>query len=313
MDNAEIYETIKSGPKKTGNPLSAWLLLGVSLFAFIGLGVIAWEIKVIALLAIAIFVHELGHLLAMRLYKYKNLKMMFLPLLGGIASGESKEPDAYKIAMISILGPFVGFLSCFVSVALGVATNETLFFEYAYMSFFLSAFNLLPIMPLDGGQFLNETLFNRFPKAELWFTVIAIIGLGYLSYIYGSWLFGIAALFMLSTISISYQMAKVARDLRLEAGFKDGDITEEKIAKIRNALMTANPYFEEGNNINGLPDLINNMWLRVNKNFPSVPKTFFLILVYLVVTFGFSAFTWGLIDAAQENESTQQIAPFNAD
>lgn len=313
MENTEIYEIIKSGPKKTSSPLNVWLLLGVSLFAFMGSGVFVWEIKFLVLLAIAILIHELGHLLAMRLYKYKNLKMMFLPLLGAVASGESKEQNAYKIAMISIFGPFIGFVSCIVAAILGVFTNEVLFFEYAYVSLFLNAFNLLPIMPLDGGQFLNETLFNRFPKAELGFKIIAIIGLSYLSYLFGSWIFGIIAFFMLFTIGISYKMANVARDLRKEADFKGGEITEEKIAKIRNAMKAVNPHFEKGKNINQLPNIINNMWLRVNKNFPSIPTTVFLVLVYFVVASLFSIFTWGFILGAQGNVSALQIAPLNAD
>lgn len=308
MENSEIYEIIKSEPKKP-NSMNVWLLLVVSLFAFMGAGLFSWSLEFLILLAIAILIHELGHLLAMKIFKYKNLKMMFLPFLGGVASGESTEQDAFKIAMISIFGPVVGFVSCLVSAVLGAVTNEKVFFEYAYLALYINAFNLLPIMPLDGGQFLNETLFNRFPKAELIFKILAIIGLGCLSYFFGSWVFGVIALFMLITIGFSYQMAKIARDLRNEAGFKDGDITEEKIDRIRKAIKWAYPQFDDAKNANGLINLIKGTWIRVNKTFPSVPITVLLVFTYFVVTFGFSAFTWAFIFVAEGNEIIPQVTP----
>lgn len=309
MENSEIYQIIKSEPKKPNSNMNVWLLLVVSLFAFMGAGLFSWSLEFLVLLAIAILIHELGHLLAMKIFKYKNLKMMFLPFLGGVASGESTEQDAFKIAMISIFGPVIGFVSCLVSAVLGAVTNEKVFFEYAYLALYINAFNLLPIMPLDGGQFLNETLFNRFPKAELIFKILAIIGLGCLSYFFGSWVFGVIALFMLITIGFSYQMAKIARDLRNEAGFKDGDITEEKIDRIRKAIKWAYPQFDNAKNTAGLINLIKGTWLRVNKTFPSVPITVLLVFTYIVVTFGFSAFTWAFIFVAEGNEIIPQVTP----
>jgi Zn-dependent protease len=309
MENSEIYQIIKSEPKKPNSNMNVWLLLVVSLFAFMGAGLFSWSLEFLVLLAIAILIHELGHLLAMKIFKYKNLKMMFLPFLGGVASGESTEQDAFKIAMISIFGPVIGFVSCLVSAVLGAVTNEKVFFEYAYLALYINAFNLLPIMPLDGGQFLNETLFNRFPKAELIFKILAIIGLGCLSYFFGSWVFGVIALFMLITIGFSYQMAKIARDLRNEAGFKDGDITEEKIDRIRKAIKWVYPQFDNAKNTAGLINLIKGTWLRVNKTFPSVPITVLLVFTYIVVTFGFSAFTWAFIFVAEGNEIIPQVTP----
>lgn len=313
MENSEIYEIIKSGPKKPNGNLNVWLLLFVSLFAFMGVGLFSWNIEFLVLLVITIMIHELGHLLAMKIFKYKNLKMMFLPFLGGMASGESTEQNAFKIAMISIFGPVIGFVSCLVSAVLGAMTNEMVFFEYAYLALYVNAFNLLPIMPLDGGQFLNETLFNRFPKAELIFKILAIIGLGCLSYFFASWVFGVIALFMFITLHFSYQMAKIARDLRNEAGFKDGDITEEKIDRIRKAIKWVSPQFETAKDPNGLINLIKGTWIRVNKIFPSVTTTVLLVITYIVVTFGFSTFTWAFIYLAQGKENIQNLIQLEED
>jgi len=300
MKNSEIYEKIISGQEDSGSRFNAWALLGLSLFAFVGLGAFAWEIKFLILLAVAIFVHESGHLLAMKLYRYKNLKMMFLPFIGGVASGESQEQNAYKIAMIAIFGPFIGLLSSILAAIIGMITQEAIFFQYAYLSLLVNAFNLLPIMPLDGGQFLNETLFNRFPKFEVTFKIIAVLGFGYISYIFSSWIFGIIAFFYFFFLLGSYQLPKVARDLRKEDGFKGGEFTVDKVERIREAIKSANPLFEKDKNKEGFPNLINSVWIRANKVFPSIPVTVFLLIIYIAVSFGFTLFTWGLVHEASQ-------------
>jgi Zn-dependent protease len=309
MENSEIYDKIIAGPKDSGNVIQAWVLLGVGLYAFVSMGSFAWEMKFLIVLAIAILVHELGHLLAMKLYKYKNLKMMFLPFIGELAGGRNRQRNAFKIAMIALFGPVFGLLSAIVAAVIGMVTQNPIFFEYAYLSLLINAFNLLPIMPLDGGLFLNETLFNRFPRSEVIFKIIVILGFGYLSYLFSSWIFGVVAVFYLLLLLGSYQLPKVARDLREEEGFKGGRITVDKIARIREALKSVNPLFENDKNKEGFPDLINGVWIRANKVYPSIPVTVLLLVVYVAVSLGFSLFTWGFIHEASQalNETTGSI------
>jgi hypothetical protein len=191
--------------------------------------------------------------------------------------------------------------------------NEKILIEFAYLSLFINAFNLLPIVPLDGGHFLNETLFNRFPKAELAFKILAIIGLGLLSYFFRSWIFGLIAFFMLFTLGVSYKMAEAASSLRQEDGMKGSELTVEKIGRIREMIREANPHFESERNIKRLPNVVNGMWNRINKIFPSIPTTVFLLVAYVVVGFGFSTFTLGFIHGATKGELVQQDASRDAD
>jgi len=313
MNNIDVLNAIQSGGAKAKGRMNSWILLVVSLFLFAGAGVFRWEPQFIILIAITIFIHEVGHLIAMRLYKYKNLKMLFIPFLGGVAFGESEEQDAYKIAMISIFGPLVGFLSSMLAVIIWLFFREDILLDYAKLSLIINAFNLLPIVPLDGGHFLNETLFNRFPKAELVFKVFAMVGLASMAYGLGIWFFWIIVFFMFITLKVSYKMARAACVLRKDEAIAGGELTEAKIAKIREAIRQANPYFEDERHIQKLPGAVNGMWLKINKTFPDVRTTVFLLVAYAFISFGIPTFTMGFIQGATNGHLAQPISGSDAD
>lgn len=304
MTNEEVLTAIRTDRRKERGKYTALIVLAVSIFAFTSLGLIRWDLKFVAIVAVAIFIHELGHLLAMKLYKYKNLKMMFLPFIGGVATGETDEQDAYKIAMISIFGPFVGLLSCFVSIIIYSLTDEQVFADYANLSLLLNAFNLLPIVPLDGGHFLNETLFSRFPKAELIFRVLAVFGLFWLAFVLKSVILGILAFLNLMGLSFSYKLSLAVSRLRKVEGIQGAELDADRIALIREELQDSAPILES--NPKTLPVHISNVWVRVNKKFAGIGTTVFLVITYLVVSFGLIPFTCGFIYGATDTDFLPQ-------
>jgi len=291
MTDEELYETINSqNIQKTS---SALIILIVSLVAFFGLGLVQWELTTIIALAVAIFVHEIGHLLAMKFYKYKNLKMLFIPFLGGVATGQSQEANAYKIAMISLYGPFIGLVSGIASIGLWIMTKHEILYEYTVITLFLNAFNLLPFLPLDGGHFLNETLFSRSPKAELSFKLFAILGLSVLAVVLEAYLLGVLAFFILITLVVSYNIAIETNKIRNDEVLKGDDLTLEKVSFLREAMRRANPNFEEESHIKHQPKIIQSVWQNVNKVYPTVKQTVFLLITYGFMLFFLAPFVLG--------------------
>ena len=64
--------------EKKYNPNSNWInnliILGVSIFLFFSLGFANESLENILIIIAVIFIHELGHMLGMILFKYKNVK-----------------------------------------------------------------------------------------------------------------------------------------------------------------------------------------------------------------------------------------------
>ncbi|MEM0900357.1 MAG: site-2 protease family protein [Pseudomonadota bacterium] len=115
-----------------------------------------------SVLTAVVALHEYGHVLAFRLMGHKTARMIFVPLLGGIAIGSRPYGRHYEIAFSALMGAgFSVFASALVLTALGLAPPLHAEIEFAlwFFVFVAGAFNaanLLPIYRFDGGQLLRQ-------------------------------------------------------------------------------------------------------------------------------------------------------------
>ncbi len=139
------------------------------------LGALALDRPIEAACAIiyAIFVHELGHVLAMRACGMRTSGMYFVPFLGAVAV--SKEPARSRAQewLIAIAGPAFGLLSLVPLLGIAYATGDAQWVGYAAIAAFINLFNLLPIGILDGGRIAQAIAFS----IAGWFGIVAF-GLG---------------------------------------------------------------------------------------------------------------------------------------
>jgi Zn-dependent protease len=101
---------------------------------------------------ILLFVHEMGHVIQLRREGIKASAPMFIPFLGAVVMMREMPDDALAEARVGLAGPVLGTVGSGVCLAIGEATNSDFFRALAYIGFFLNLFNLLPVLPLDGGR-----------------------------------------------------------------------------------------------------------------------------------------------------------------
>ncbi|HXD53517.1 MAG TPA: site-2 protease family protein [Solirubrobacteraceae bacterium] len=101
---------------------------------------------------VLLFVHEMGHVLQLRREGIKASAPMFIPFLGAVVMMRQMPDDALAEARVGLAGPVLGTAGAGVCLAIGEATGSDLFRALAYIGFFLNLFNLLPVVPLDGGR-----------------------------------------------------------------------------------------------------------------------------------------------------------------
>ncbi|MEA2215336.1 MAG: hypothetical protein QOK19_897 [Solirubrobacteraceae bacterium] len=101
---------------------------------------------------VLLFVHEMGHVLQLRREGIKASAPMFIPFLGAVVMMREMPDDALAEARVGLAGPVLGSAGAGVCLAIGEAANSDFFRALAYIGFFLNLFNLLPIVPLDGGR-----------------------------------------------------------------------------------------------------------------------------------------------------------------
>ena len=103
-------------------------------------------------LIVLLFVHEMGHVIEARRQGLPVSAPMFIPLLGAVITMKENPRDAWHEARIALAGPIVGSLGAAAIYALGVAEDSNKLKAIAFLGFFINLFNLLPIVPLDGGR-----------------------------------------------------------------------------------------------------------------------------------------------------------------
>jgi Zn-dependent protease len=124
----------------------------VTMVVSVGAYTLLWGWPFAALFVLLIFVHELGHALWLRHEGIPSSAPVFIPFLGAVIGMRGMPKDAYVEAKVGLAGPVLGTLGAAVVLGLGELLNSDLLRAAGHTGFLLNLFNLLPIVPLDGGR-----------------------------------------------------------------------------------------------------------------------------------------------------------------
>jgi Zn-dependent protease len=122
------------------------MLVSVAAYSF----VFGWTFAVGFVLLL--LVHEMGHVIQLRREGIKASAPMFIPFLGAVISAKSLGKNALAEARVGLAGPVLGSLGAAACILIWHATGNDIWRALAFTGFFLNLFNLLPVVPLDGGR-----------------------------------------------------------------------------------------------------------------------------------------------------------------
>jgi Zn-dependent protease len=101
-----------------------------------------------------IFVHELGHVFMAKACGIRISAPLFIPFFGAQILLRQELPDAWVEARIGVAGPIAGAAAAGFCHLLFAVTGLPIFAALAYVGYWLNFFNLIPIVPLDGGRIM---------------------------------------------------------------------------------------------------------------------------------------------------------------
>ncbi|WP_028772016.1 site-2 protease family protein [Shewanella waksmanii] len=113
----------------------------------------------LALIACLVF-HEYGHIRAMKYFGMKTKGIYLIPFMGGLALSDEKINTRWQDVVISIMGPTFGLFMSIAALFAYWFTGNIFFAGLATFNALLNLFNLLPILPLDGGHILKSISFS---------------------------------------------------------------------------------------------------------------------------------------------------------
>jgi Zn-dependent protease len=103
-------------------------------------------------LVVLLFVHEFGHVLEARRQGLPVSAPVFIPFMGALITLKEMPHNAWREAKLAIAGPILGSVGALAIYLLGIAYDSNPLKALAFLGFFINLFNLLPVVPLDGGR-----------------------------------------------------------------------------------------------------------------------------------------------------------------
>lgn len=249
---AEIPKPELEEPK---NKMNVWIKSALSLALYLALGYFIFSRNWVFLLivtAIIIF-HELGHFVAMKIFKYNDLGIFFIPLLGAYVSGTKQEVSQQQSAIILLAGPVPGIVLGIIFMLIpgnhNIMISETISLdEVGKAAILLNLLNLLPIYPLDGGQLLHRLFLDN---TRIIANIFLIASAGLLTWVAirsGIYPLLIFPFMMLTRMVRDMQNDKIIAKIEGEGTdlVKSYDeLTPEEYWSIRNAVIKHYPQFRD--------------------------------------------------------------------
>jgi Zn-dependent protease len=122
------------------------MLLSVAIYAQL----FGWKYAVGFVLLL--LMHEMGHYIAARQRGLDVGLPTFIPFVGAWINLKNSRLDAETAAFVGMAGPLLGTTGAFVVYIAALHLQLNWLLAIAYAGFVLNLFNLIPVVPLDGGH-----------------------------------------------------------------------------------------------------------------------------------------------------------------
>lgn len=156
---------------------SKWALSLFTLLLSLG---VYWQVfgwKLAVGLMVSIYIHEMGHVVALRRFGIAATAPMFLPGLGAIVRLKQYPATPREEARVGLAGPWAGTAAAVSFYVLSVLGDWPFCAAIAQLGAVINLFNLVPIGPLDGGRG-----FKALSRPQRWLIFLAAAAL-----LYGVW------------------------------------------------------------------------------------------------------------------------------
>lgn len=126
----------------------------------------AWGVWFAAGIVLSIYVHEMGHIFAIRRFGIAATAPMFVPGLGALIRLRGQQLSPRENARIGLAGPMWGLAAAIAALTGAALGGGPMWKAIAHVGAWINLFNLLPVWQLDGNRG-----FSALAKSGRWMIV----------------------------------------------------------------------------------------------------------------------------------------------
>lgn len=112
----------------------------------------AWGMWFAAGVVLSIYVHEMGHVFALRRFGIAATAPMFVPGLGALIRLKGQRMSPREDARVGLAGPIWGLAAAVAALAGAALGGGPMWTAIAHVGAWINLFNLLPVWQLDGNR-----------------------------------------------------------------------------------------------------------------------------------------------------------------
>lgn len=135
-----------------------WSFLSMAICAICYSGALGWTFA-IGLVAM-LFIHEMGHTLALKQKGFGVKLPTFIPFIGAVIFAP-KIKNRHVEAYVGYAGPLLGTIASFLVLIQFQLDGRKIWALIGYTGLILNLFNMIPISPLDGGR-ITQAIHRHF-------------------------------------------------------------------------------------------------------------------------------------------------------
>lgn len=135
-----------------------------------------------SMLTLVVGLHEFGHMFAFRIMGHKSARMIFIPILGGIALGGRPYDRHFEVGFSALLGagfsvfPVLAAIALYpVALAHGWNGLAACLAAFGMIGAVFNLANLVPVWKFDGGQVIRQVFTSKWAQAISSFALLGAL------------------------------------------------------------------------------------------------------------------------------------------
>jgi hypothetical protein len=193
---------------------------------------------------LVLLIHEFGHFFFMKHFRYENVKMLFIPMMGAFVQGSKDVFSQRESITVALSGPIPGIFLGALGLFLSVYFHWNWLVLLSFIFLFVNAVNLLPLDPLDGGQVIKVLLIKQQDWYGLVFSLVSSFILITIGLVLNDWLviaFGFLMGFRVRAMQINYKIRKNLEELDVNYNVTYDQLSNRDYHVIKDILTEFRP------------------------------------------------------------------------